>query len=69
MKSTLLITLSLFSLQLNVNIDVRLIQVNERLAKHKLLAAVADWVQNCSGNLQVDLEWFYCGRLGPNSAA
>lgn len=39
-----------------MNIDVRLIQVNERLAKHKLLAAVADWVQNCSGNLQVDFE-------------
>lgn len=47
--------LPLFSRQLNVNIDVRLIQVNERLAKHKLLAAVADWVQNCSGNMQVNL--------------
>lgn len=47
----------LFLLQLNVNIDVRLIQVNERLVKHKLLVAVADWVQNCSGNIQVDFEW------------
>lgn len=40
-----------------MNLDVRLIQVNERLVKHKLLVAVADWVQNCSGNVQVDLEW------------
>lgn len=47
-------SLLFFPLQLSVNIDVRLIQVNERLVKHKLLAAVADWVQNCSGNLQVD---------------
>lgn len=41
-------------LQLNVNLDVRLIQVNERMVKHKLLVAVVDWVQNCSGNMQVD---------------
>lgn len=39
--------------ELNVNIDVRLIQVNERLVKHKLLVAMADWVQNCSGNIQL----------------
>lgn len=41
-------------LQLNVNLDVRLIQVNERMVNHKLLVTVADWVQNCSGNVQVD---------------
>ncbi|KAL6099552.1 tmem268 [Pungitius sinensis] len=39
--------------EINMNIDVRLIQVNERLVKHKLLVAVADWVQSCSGNMQL----------------
>lgn len=38
-----------------MNLDVRLIQVNERLVKHKLLVAVVDWVQNCTGNMQVVL--------------
>ncbi|KAG8005227.1 hypothetical protein GBF38_011197, partial [Nibea albiflora] len=39
--------------ELNMNLDVRLIQVNERMVKHKLLVAVADWVQNCNGNMQL----------------
>lgn len=39
--------------QITVNVDVRLIQVNERMVKHKLLVAVADWVQNCTGVMQV----------------
>nr|XP_046272865.1 transmembrane protein 268 isoform X2 [Scatophagus argus] len=39
--------------KLNMNLDVRLIQVNERMMKHKLLVAVADWVQNCAGNMQL----------------
>ncbi|XP_045915351.1 transmembrane protein 268 [Micropterus dolomieu] len=38
---------------INMNLDVRLIQVNERMVKHKLLVAVADWVQNCTGNMQL----------------
>uniref|UniRef100_A0A3Q3XAE0 Uncharacterized protein n=1 Tax=Mola mola TaxID=94237 RepID=A0A3Q3XAE0_MOLML len=38
---------------LNINLDVRLVQVNERMVKHKLLVAVADWVQNCAGNMQL----------------
>uniref|UniRef100_A0A8C7TWP5 Uncharacterized protein n=1 Tax=Oncorhynchus mykiss TaxID=8022 RepID=A0A8C7TWP5_ONCMY len=38
---------------INMNIDVRLIQVNERLSRHKLLVGVADWVQNCTGSLQL----------------
>uniref|UniRef100_A0A3P8XJU0 Transmembrane protein 268 n=1 Tax=Esox lucius TaxID=8010 RepID=A0A3P8XJU0_ESOLU len=38
---------------INMNIDVRLIQVNERLSRHKLLVGVADWVQNCTGTLQL----------------
>nr|XP_020453084.1 transmembrane protein 268 [Monopterus albus] len=39
--------------EINMNLDVRLIQVNERMVKHKLLVAVADWVQNCTGNMQL----------------
>ncbi|KAL0962491.1 hypothetical protein UPYG_G00340700 [Umbra pygmaea] len=39
--------------EINMNIDVRLIQVNERLRSHKLLVGVADWVQNCTGTLQL----------------
>ncbi|KAF7662115.1 hypothetical protein LDENG_00245780 [Lucifuga dentata] len=39
--------------EINMNLDVRLIQVNERMLKHKLLVAVADWVQNCTGHLQL----------------
>lgn len=39
--------------EINMNLDVRLISVNERLVKHKLLVAVADWVQNCTGQLQL----------------
>ncbi|XP_029370687.1 transmembrane protein 268 [Echeneis naucrates] len=39
--------------EINMNSDVRLIQVNERMVKHKLLVAVADWVQNCAGNMQL----------------
>lgn len=38
-----------------MNLDIRLIQVNERLVKHKLLVAVADWVHSCTGNIQVVL--------------
>lgn len=36
-----------------MNLDVRLIQVNERLVKHKLLVGVADGVETCTGNTQV----------------
>lgn len=39
--------------EINMNLDVRLIQVNERMVKHKLLVAVADWVQNCTGVMQL----------------
>ncbi|KAG7225449.1 hypothetical protein INR49_027443 [Caranx melampygus] len=38
---------------ITMNLDVRLIQVNERMVKHKLLVAVADWVQNCTGVMQL----------------
>uniref|UniRef100_A0A3Q2P6F1 Transmembrane protein 268 n=1 Tax=Fundulus heteroclitus TaxID=8078 RepID=A0A3Q2P6F1_FUNHE len=38
---------------INTNIDVRLVQVNERMMKHKLLVGVADWVQNCTGHMQL----------------
>lgn len=39
--------------EINMNIDVRLIQVNEMMVKHKLLVAVADWVQSCTGNMKL----------------
>ncbi|XP_020794984.1 transmembrane protein 268 isoform X2 [Boleophthalmus pectinirostris] len=39
--------------KININLDVRLIAVNERLVKHKLLVSVADWVENCTSNLQL----------------
>ncbi|KAL6457534.1 hypothetical protein MHYP_G00344970 [Metynnis hypsauchen] len=39
--------------EINVNTDVRLVQVNERLARHRLLLGVADWVQQCSGKMQL----------------
>lgn len=39
--------------EINKNIDVRLIQVNERMSPHNLLVGVADWVQNCTGKLQL----------------
>ena len=45
--------LCLFLCQIDMNLDVRLIQVNERLVKHKLMVAVVDWVQSCAGNMQV----------------
>ncbi|XP_037548859.1 transmembrane protein 268 [Nematolebias whitei] len=39
--------------EININVDVRLVQVNEMLVKHKLLVGVADWVKNCSGHTQL----------------
>uniref|UniRef100_A0A3P9N0P4 Transmembrane protein 268 n=1 Tax=Poecilia reticulata TaxID=8081 RepID=A0A3P9N0P4_POERE len=50
---------------ININIDVRLIQVNERMMKHKLMVGVADWVQNCAGQMQLYLVYWdmsYCLR-------
>uniref|UniRef100_A0A3P9I6J9 Transmembrane protein 268 n=1 Tax=Oryzias latipes TaxID=8090 RepID=A0A3P9I6J9_ORYLA len=41
------------SKQININVDVRLVQVNERMVKHKLLVGVADWVENCTGNIKL----------------
>lgn len=37
----------------NVNLDIRLVQVNEMLVRHKLLVGMADWVQNCTGNMKL----------------
>ncbi|XP_037120395.1 transmembrane protein 268 isoform X1 [Syngnathus acus] len=39
--------------EININLDVRLIPVNETMVKHKLLVAVADWVDNCKGSMQL----------------
>lgn len=42
-----------FSAQINVNTDVRLVRVNERLIGHGLLLGVADWIERCTGKMQV----------------
>uniref|UniRef100_A0A8C7UCT3 Uncharacterized protein n=1 Tax=Oncorhynchus mykiss TaxID=8022 RepID=A0A8C7UCT3_ONCMY len=47
---------------ININIDVRLIQVNERLSQHMLLVGVADWVQNCTGTLQLFIVYWDTAR-------
>lgn len=39
--------------KVNVNLDIRLVQVNEMLVRHKLLVGMADWVQNCTGNMKL----------------
>uniref|UniRef100_A0A3Q1J7I3 Transmembrane protein 268 n=1 Tax=Anabas testudineus TaxID=64144 RepID=A0A3Q1J7I3_ANATE len=44
--------------EINMNLDIRLIQVNERTVKHNLLVAVADWVQNCTGHMQLYFVYF-----------
>ncbi|XP_023135651.1 transmembrane protein 268 [Amphiprion ocellaris] len=50
--------------EINMNLDVRLIQANERMVKHKLLVGVADWVHNCTGNMQLYfLFWDMSGCL------
>ncbi|XP_059205873.1 transmembrane protein 268 [Centropristis striata] len=48
--------------EINMNIDVRLIQVNERMVKHKLLVAVADWVQSCTGHMQLHFVYWDMSR-------
>ncbi|TKS88391.1 Transmembrane protein 268 [Collichthys lucidus] len=53
LSTTIIFILHHSNKELNMNLDVRLIQVNERMVKHKLLVAVADWVQNCNGNMQL----------------
>ncbi|TMS18672.1 Transmembrane protein 268 [Larimichthys crocea] len=53
LTTTIIFILHHSNKELNMNLDVRLIQVNERMVKHKLLVAVADWVQNCNGNMQL----------------
>ncbi|XP_026144832.1 transmembrane protein 268-like [Carassius auratus] len=39
--------------EINMNTDVRLVGVNEHMARHKLLLGVADWVQKCRANMQL----------------
>ncbi|MCJ8749569.1 hypothetical protein PDJAM_G00177790 [Pangasius djambal] len=41
------------SAAINVNTDVRLVQVNERLIGHGLLLGVADWIEKCTGTMQL----------------
>lgn len=53
LTTAIIFTLHHSNKEINMNLDVRLIAVNERLVKHKLLVAVADWVENCTSNLQL----------------
>ncbi|XP_071230302.1 transmembrane protein 268-like isoform X2 [Salvelinus alpinus] len=53
LTTAIIVILHYSNKEININIDVRLIQVNERLSQHKLLVGVADWVQNCTGSLQL----------------
>ncbi|KAM9384656.1 transmembrane protein 268 isoform 3-T3 [Pholidichthys leucotaenia] len=53
LTSAIIFILHYCNKEINVNLDIRLIQVNERMAKHKLLVGVADWVQNCTGNMKL----------------
>ncbi|XP_046700280.1 transmembrane protein 268 [Silurus meridionalis] len=39
--------------EINVNTDVRLVKVNERLIGHDLLLGVADWIEKCTGKMQL----------------
>ncbi|XP_051991987.1 transmembrane protein 268-like isoform X1 [Xyrauchen texanus] len=39
--------------EINMNTDVRLVGVNERMVRHKLLLGVADWVHKGKGKLQL----------------
>ncbi|XP_010792209.1 transmembrane protein 268 [Notothenia coriiceps] len=48
--------------EIDMNLDVRLIQVNERLVKHKLMVAVVDWVQSCAGNMQLSFVYWDMSR-------
>ncbi|XP_054879651.1 transmembrane protein 268 [Poeciliopsis prolifica] len=48
--------------EININIDVRLIQVNERMMKHKLMVGVADWIQNCTGHMQLYVVYWDTAR-------
>ncbi|XP_023665459.1 transmembrane protein 268 [Paramormyrops kingsleyae] len=51
--------------QININTDVRLIQVNERLVRHGLLVGLADWVHHCVGVQQLFLvHWDLSPCLG-----
>lgn len=53
LTTIIIFTLHQCNKEINMNLDVRMVPVNERLITHKLLVAVADWVENCTGNLQL----------------
>ncbi|KAK3508284.1 hypothetical protein QTP70_019520 [Hemibagrus guttatus] len=38
---------------INMNTDLRLVRVNERLIGHGLLLGVADWIEKCTGKMQL----------------
>lgn len=39
--------------EININTDVRLVAVNERLVEHSLLLGLADWIERCTGKMQL----------------
>lgn len=39
--------------EININTDVRLVAVNERMVRHKLLLGVGDWMHKCKGQLKL----------------
>lgn len=51
--TAILLILHHSSKQINMNTDIRLLQVNERLIRHSLLIGMADWVNKCTGTLQL----------------
>ncbi|XP_019726398.1 transmembrane protein 268 [Hippocampus comes] len=53
LTTTIMFVLNQNKKEINMNLDVRLIQVNETMVKHKLLVAVDDWVYNCKGSMQL----------------
>uniref|UniRef100_A0A4W5NQW8 Transmembrane protein 268 n=1 Tax=Hucho hucho TaxID=62062 RepID=A0A4W5NQW8_9TELE len=62
LTTAIIVILHYSNKEININIDVRLIQVNEGLSRHKLLVGVADWVQNCTGCLQLFIVYWDTAR-------
>ncbi|XP_063048582.1 transmembrane protein 268-like, partial [Engraulis encrasicolus] len=52
LSATILLTLHHSSKEISANTDARLILVNERLSRHRLLIGVADWVTHCTGTMK-----------------
>ncbi|KAI7799125.1 putative transmembrane protein C9orf91-like protein, partial [Triplophysa rosa] len=53
LTSTIILIFHYNNKEINMNTDVRLVAVNERLVRHRLLLGVADWMQKCRGKLKL----------------